>query len=219
MESIGADLRQSPVVEGRNQTARKRSTVGYCAPMALPDRRGLLNNCGTMAQPIRIRSATKADTPALLSIYRPIVETSATSFEIEAPSISEFSARIEKALAGWQWLVAEQEGQCIGYAYGSAHRERPAYRWSVEVSAYVRPDRHRLGVGRTLYLRLFDELAQKGFCHAYAGITLPNDASVALHRRVGFEPIGIFKSVGRKFAKWHDVAWFQRTLRDSPPPD
>jgi len=93
------------------------------------------------------------------------------------------------------------------------------YRWSVEVSAYVRPDRHRLGVGRTLYLRLFDELAQKGFCHAYAGITLPNDASVALHRRVGFEPIGIFKSVGRKFAKWHDVAWFQRTLRDSPPPD
>jgi phosphinothricin acetyltransferase len=89
----------------------------------------------------------------------------------------------------------------------------------VEVSAYVRPDHHRLGVGRTLYLRLFDELAQKGFCHAYAGITLPNDASVSLHRRVGFEPIGIFKSVGRKFAKWHDVAWFQRTLRDSPPPE
>jgi L-amino acid N-acyltransferase YncA len=172
-----------------------------------------------MTQLIRIRSATKADALALLAIYGPVVETSATSFETVVPAVTEFTARIERAHAGWQWLVAEQLGQCIGYAYGSAHRERPAYRWSVEVSAYVHPNYHRRGVGRTLYLRLFDELAQKGFCHAYAVITLPNEASVALHRSVGFETIGIFKSVGRKFSQWHDVAWFQRTLRDSPPSD
>jgi L-amino acid N-acyltransferase YncA len=102
-------------------------------------------------------------------------------------------------------------------AYGSSHRERHAYRWSVEVSAYVHPHHHRQGIGRALYLRLFEALAHKGFCNAYAGVALPNDGSVALHRSVGFEPIGVFKAVGHKFGKWHDVAWFQRALRDSPP--
>jgi phosphinothricin acetyltransferase len=87
----------------------------------------------------------------------------------------------------------------------------------VEVSAYVHPSYQRQGVGRALYPPLLDELTQKGYCNAYAGITLPNDGSAALHRRVGFEPVGVFKFAGRKFGKWHDVAWFQRTLRDSPP--
>ncbi len=98
-----------------------------------------------------------------------------------------------------------------------ACRERSAYRWSVEVSAYVHPDFRRHGIGRALYLKLFDELAGRGFCNAYAGITLPNEASIALHRGVGFEPVGVFRDVGRKFGQWHDVGWFQRTLRDAPP--
>jgi L-amino acid N-acyltransferase YncA len=170
-----------------------------------------------MAGPIHIRQATRADAPALLAIYRPFVEETAVSFETVAPTVEEFAARIEKSLAGWQWLVAEREGQIVGYADGSAHRARPAYRWSVEVSAYVHPSQHRQGVGRALYLRLFEELAQKGFCNAYAGTTLPNDGSVGLHRSVGFEPVGVFKAIGRKFGKWHDVAWFQRILRNSPP--
>ncbi|HEV7504459.1 MAG TPA: arsinothricin resistance N-acetyltransferase ArsN1 family B [Thermoanaerobaculia bacterium] len=170
-----------------------------------------------MAESIGIRSATEADAPALLAIYRPFVEETAVSFELAAPTVEDFTSRIAKALAGWEWLVAEREGQCIGYAYGSMHRARPAYRWSVEVSAYVHSSQHRQGVGRALYLRLFERLTHKGFCNAYAGITLPNDGSVALHRSLGFEPIGIFKAVGRKFGKWHDVAWFQRVLRDSPP--
>jgi L-amino acid N-acyltransferase YncA len=170
-----------------------------------------------MAEPLHLRPATRADAPALLAIYRPFVEETAVSFEMVAPTVEEFAGRIEKSLAGWQWLVAEREGQIVGYAYGSSHRERPAYRWSVEVSAYVHPSQHRLGVGRALYLKLFEELAQKGFCHAYAGTTLPNDGSIALHLSVGFEPIGVFKAIGRKFGKWHDVAWFQRVLRDSPP--
>ena len=169
-----------------------------------------------VAAPITIRSASEADAPALLAIYRPFVETTAVSFETIVPTVEQFAARIAKALAGWQWLVAEHDGQCIGYAYGSTHRERSAYRWSVEVSAYIDPNYRRQGVGRALYVRLFEELAQKGFCNAYAGTTLPNEGSIALHRSLGFEFIGTFKAVGRKFGTWHDVAWFQRSLRDSP---
>jgi L-amino acid N-acyltransferase YncA len=153
----------------------------------------------------------------LLAIYRPFVETTAVSFEMTAPSVEEFAARIAKAVAGWQWLVAERDGECIGYPYGSSHRERPAYRWSVEVSAYVHAGCRRQGVASELCARLFEQLAHKGFCNAYAGISLPNEGSVALHRRVGFEPIGVFKAVGRKFDAWHDVAWFHLALRESPP--
>ncbi len=169
-----------------------------------------------MVETIHIRTATEADAEALLAIYRPFVEATAVSFEMQTPSVAEFAARIAKALAGWQWLVAERDGRCIGYAYGSSHRERAAYRWSVEVSAYVDPGHQRQGAGRALYTRLFGDLIQKGFCNAYAGVTLPNEGSVALHRSVGFEPIGVFRSVGRKFGKWHDVAWFQRPLREAP---
>lgn len=168
------------------------------------------------ATKIRIRPASEADAAALLAIYRPFVEASAVSFETVAPSVEEFSARIRKALAGWQWLIAEKDGQCAGYAYASSHRERAAYRWSTEVSAYVAPNHHRVGIGRSLYTSLFADLVRKGYCNAYAGITMPNEASVALHRSVGFAYIGTFAAVGRKFGKWHDVAWFQRQLQDSP---
>ncbi len=170
-----------------------------------------------MLDSFHIRPATEADAPALLDIYRPFVESSAVSFETDVPTLEAFAVRIAKAVAAWQWLVAMRDDRCIGYAYGSTYRERAAYRWSVEVSAYVHPDRHRQGVGRALYLKLFEDLAHRGYCNAYAGIALPNDASIALHRSVGFEPIGTFKAVGRKFGRWHDVAWFQRVLRESPP--
>jgi L-amino acid N-acyltransferase YncA len=170
-----------------------------------------------MGDSIRIRPAAPADVPGLLAIYRPFVEASVVSFETATPSVEEFSERIRIALDGWQWLVAEKDGQCIGYAYGSSHRERSAYRWSVEVSAYVEPNHHRQGIGRSLYSNLVADLIHKGFCNAYAGVTLPNEASVALHRSVGFDLIGTFGAVGRKFGKWHDVAWFQRRLRESPP--
>jgi phosphinothricin acetyltransferase len=164
-----------------------------------------------------LRPATGADAAALLDIYRPYVEATAVSFETVVPSIDEFAARIARVTAGWQWLVAEEDGRCVGYAYGASHRERAAYRWSVEVSAYVLPAHHRRGIGRALYLKLFEDLRRQGFCNAYAGITLPNEGSVALHHSVGFEFIGIFKAVGRKFDRWHDVAWYQRELRDAPP--
>jgi L-amino acid N-acyltransferase YncA len=170
-----------------------------------------------MEEPFVYRAARASDAEQLLAIYRPFVEQTAVSFELEAPSLHEFSARITKALAGWHWLVAEHDGQCLGYAYGSMHRDRPAYRWSVEVSAYVHQDYRRKGVGKALYLELFSALAARGFCRALAGVTLPNEASVALHSSVGFTPVGTFAAVGRKFDAWHDVSWFQRKLRDLPP--
>ena len=170
-----------------------------------------------MSASLCIRQAAETDARELLAIYRPFVEASVVSFETVAPTVDEFAARIAKAVAGWQWLVAEHDGRCVGYAYGGVHRERAAYRWSAEVSAYMHADYRRQGIGRALYLRLFDDLAERGYCGAFAGITLPNDGSVALHRSVGFEVIGVFRSVGRKFGKWHDVAWYQRVLRDSPP--
>jgi len=166
-----------------------------------------------------IRPATTADAACLLEIYRPYVEGTAVSFETETPSVQAFAARIDKALNGWAWLVAEQDGQCVGYAYGSLHRERAAYRWSVETSAYVRAGWHGRGLGQALYRALFNELAERGYCNALAVVVLPNPASLALHRSVGFEEVGVIKRGGHKFKRWHDVMWLQRVLRSSPPED
>jgi phosphinothricin acetyltransferase len=107
----------------------------------------------------------------------------------------------------------------VGYAYGSLHRERAAYRWSVETSAYVRAGWHGRGLGQALYRALFDELAERGYCNALAVVVLPNPASLALHRSVGFEEVGVIKRGGHKFKRWHDVMWLQRVLRASPPED
>ena len=170
-----------------------------------------------MIEPLIIRPATASDAAAMLEIYAPFIESTAVSFETVVPGVEEFAARITRSLAGWQWLVAERAGRCAGYAYATSHRERAAYRWSTEVSAYIHPDHQRQGLGLALYRQLLPALAKRGYCNAYAGITLPNAASVGLHRRMGFEPIGTFKAVGWKFGSWHDVAWLQLPLRDSPP--
>jgi phosphinothricin acetyltransferase len=166
--------------------------------------------------PIRLRPASADDAPAVLAIYRPFVERTAVSFEVVAPAVDDFAARIAEALSRWQWLVAEHDGRIVGYAYGGPHRARAAYRWSVEVSAYVDAGHHRRGIGRALYARLLRDLADLGHCNAYAGITLPNASSLALHRALGFELIGTFPRVGRKFGRWHDVAWLHRVLRETP---
>ncbi|HEY2396441.1 MAG TPA: GNAT family N-acetyltransferase [Rudaea sp.] len=170
------------------------------------------------APSLRIRAATETDAAALLAIYAPYVAHTAVSFETQVPDIDEFTGRVRRYAAQWAWLVAEHDERIVGYAYGSPHRGRAAYRWSTETSAYVDASVQRQGVGKALYLALFEVLAARGYCQAFAGMTLPNDASVALHRSVGFEPIGVFRAIGYKFGAWHDVAWAQRRLRDGPPP-
>ena len=159
-----------------------------------------------------IRLATPADGSALADIYAPAVRERATSFELEAPDAAEMARRVTRLTAHTPWLVCEHRGAAVGYAYASPHRDRPAYQWSVEVSAYVHPDAHRAGVARALYTALFAVLTRQGFRNAYAGITLPNDASVAMHRALGFTDVGVYRGVGHKLGAWHDVAWLERAL-------
>ncbi len=167
----------------------------------------------------RIRLAQPSDAAAVAAIYAPVVEQTPTSFELVAPDEQEMRRRITSTLEHYPWLVCEAGGELLGYVYATRHRERPAYRWSVEVSAYVATRARRRGVGRALYTSLFELLARQGFHQAFAGITLPNEASVRLHQSLGFAPIGVFRRIGFKFGAWHDVGWWQRDLsplRDEP---
>lgn len=159
-----------------------------------------------------IRLATPADGPALAEIYRPAVADGATSFELEPPDGAEMARRVAKCMERGVWLVCEHDGLVAGYAYGGIHRDRAAYQWTAEVSAYVHPDFHKQGMGRALYTSLFAVLVVQGYRNAVAGITLPNDASVALHTAVGFTPIGVYRGIGYKMDAWHDVGWFERGL-------
>jgi phosphinothricin acetyltransferase len=164
---------------------------------------------------ISIRKATAADAAAVQAIYAPIVEHTAISFEEEPPTTAEMARRIADYSATHAFLVAEMGGAVVGYAYGSPHRARAAYRHSAEVSAYVAEDARQAGVGRALYIELLAILTGKGVHAAFAGIALPNPGSVALHQAVGFTPIGVFHQVGHKFGKWHDVGWWERILGQS----
>ena len=155
-----------------------------------------------------IRIATPDDGPALATIYRPAVAERTTSFELVPPDGNEMGERVRRVIERTPWLVAEDRGAIIGYAYAGPHRgDRPAYQWSVEVSAYVSDAIHRGGVGRALYSALFHILRIQGFRNAYAGITLPNPASEAFHRAMGFEPVGVYEKVGYKMGAWRDVSW------------
>jgi L-amino acid N-acyltransferase YncA len=167
-----------------------------------------------------IRLASESDASAVAAIYRPIVEATATSFELQPPSDAEMRERITDTLRSHAWLVFEQRGEVAAYAYGTRHRSRPAYEWSVETSVYVHERFRGQGVGRSLYQSLLAVLSLQGYVTAFAGIVLPNAASVALHERVGFTPVGVYRGVGYKFGAWHDVGWWQRSLRSYavPPP-
>jgi L-amino acid N-acyltransferase YncA len=165
-----------------------------------------------------IRQAeAERDGAACAVIYAPYVAETAISFEEEPPGAAELSRRIEATSAHFPWLVAEDGGAVTGYAYASAHRERAAYRWTAEVAVYVDRRHRRRGAGRALYGALLERLGDQGIHVACAGITLPNDASVALHEACGFEPVGVFRRVGWKLGAWHDVGWWQRELRAPEP--
>ncbi|WP_248799202.1 arsinothricin resistance N-acetyltransferase ArsN1 family B [Pseudomonas sp. MWU13-2105] len=165
-----------------------------------------------------IRVATPSDAAAIQAIYAPIVELTAISFELEPPTVAQMAQRIESTLPTYPYLVAERDGQVLGYAYASQHRAREAYRWSVDVTVYIAPTAHRTGIGRTLYEHLLPILASQGFHAAYAGIALPNVGSVGLHEALGFEHIGTYAQVGFKQDKWHDVGYWRRSLSSATPP-
>jgi phosphinothricin acetyltransferase len=159
-----------------------------------------------------IRLANAADAGAIARIYAPYVSDTPTSFETDAPTPTEMARRISETLASHPWIVYDEEGSVGGYAYATKHRARSAYQWSTEVSVYVAETFRRRHVGQALYTSLFAMLAVQGFFNAYAGITLPNAASVGLHESLGFEPIGVYRRIGYKLGAWHDVGWWQLAL-------
>jgi L-amino acid N-acyltransferase YncA len=150
------------------------------------------------------------DAVACAAIYAPYVEASATSFEERAPSAEDLAVRIERVTTTHPWLVAEHGGEVIAYAYACLHRERPAYRWAADVSVYVADSQHRKGIGRSLYEALFERLRSQHYRIACAGITLPNEASVVLHERLGF--VRVYRRIGWKAGAWRDVGWWQLDL-------
>ena len=158
-----------------------------------------------------LRIASPRDAGGIAAIYAPIVERTSISFEVDVPTADEIARRVSATEAHWPWLVVD-DGSILGYAYGSQHRIRAAYRWSVDVSVYVAEHARRGGVASRLYRALFAILIQQGFYAAFAGVTLPNEASLGLHRALGFEPVGIYRHVGYKHGSWHDVWWGQRQL-------
>jgi phosphinothricin acetyltransferase len=159
-----------------------------------------------------IRSVDPGDARAIQAIYAPFVSDSATSFETIVPDVEEIRRRIDEQRARYPWIVFESNGTIAAYAYASAHRTRQAYRWSVDVSVYVERTFHRRGIGRALYQTLFDLLRRQRFVNAYAGITLPNPASVALHLSFGFREVGVYDEVGYKLGRYWSVQWFEKRL-------
>ncbi|WP_375487927.1 GNAT family N-acetyltransferase [uncultured Jatrophihabitans sp.] len=166
---------------------------------------------------MRIRDASPADAVACAGIYGPYVRDTTISFELVPPTADEMAGRIAASQLRHAWLVAKQDGQVLGYAYGSEFKARAAYRFACEVSVYVSAGHRGAGTGRALYEALLPRLAGRGFRIAVAGMTVPNAASEALHRSLGFEPVGVFHRVGWKFDAWHDVAFAQRALAEPDP--
>ncbi len=160
------------------------------------------------------------DAAAVAAIYQPSVEGGLASFEEVAPDAAEVASRMRRTLERTPWLVADEDAVVIGYAYAGPHHARPGYRWSVNISVYVADAARRRGVGRALYDELLSILRRQGFVNVYAGITLPNPASVALHEGIGMRRIGVYERVGFKLGAWHDVAWYGLRLTDpdgAPP--
>lgn len=163
-----------------------------------------------------IRLATPRDAHACREIYGPVVLETAISFEHEVPSVEEMERRIAGTLGRFPWLVHETPAGVDGYAYAGAHRQRHGYQWSAEASVYVAASARGRGIGRRLYGSLFALLHQQGYVNVFAGIALPNAASVGLHEAMGFQPIGCFRQIGYKLGRWIDVGWWRLQLREPP---
>ncbi|HFI2473165.1 TPA: N-acetyltransferase family protein [Streptococcus suis] len=161
---------------------------------------------------INIRSVQIEDAADLVAIYAPYVEDTAITFETQVPTVADFASRIEKNLKQFPYLVAVEEGQILGYAYASTYKDRAAYDWTVELSVYVSREVRGKGIGGLLYAALEEDLTVLGFKNFLACIALPNPASLALHKKRGYEQVAHFKNIGYKFDTWHDIVWLQKSL-------
>lgn len=164
---------------------------------------------------VKIRQAKTSDAAALVAIYAPYVEETAITFEYFVPSVEEFETRILKTLEKFPYLVAEENGEVLGYAYASTYYGRAAYDWTVELSVYVSKASRGKKVGSHLYDALESALNQMGMVNLLACIALPNDPSIQFHKQRDFKQVAHFEKVGYKFGQWHDIVWLQKRLRDS----
>lgn len=168
---------------------------------------------------LRIRAAREDDAAAVAAIYAPYVQDTAVSFEVQPPAPDTMAQRIADTLRTHPWLVAQDEaGEVVGYAYAGKHRERPAYRWSVDTTVYIGQVQRGGGTGRALYRALLEVLRQQGFRSAFAEIVLPNPGSVRLHEVMGFEPIGTHRDVGFKLGQWQDIGYWRLGLASGVAP-
>jgi len=164
-----------------------------------------------------VRIATRDDAESIAAIYAPYVRETAISFDEEPPAPDAMARRIASTLETYPFLVFDGGDGVSGFAYGSVHRAKPAYRWSVETTVYAPRHLHRRGIGRALYAELLDILTRQGFHAAFAGIVPPNEGSVGLHEALGFVHIGTFAEIGFKHGRFHDLGWWRRTLAEGPP--
>ena len=159
-----------------------------------------------------IRKIKPSDAKQTLAIYKPYIENSAITFETEVPSVDEFAQRIEKVSSFYPWLVYDKNDKILGYSYATSHRQREAYKWSVDVAIYVLADVQGNDFGKLLYSKLLELLKKQGFYNAYAGIALPNEKSIGIHEIMGFKKIGEYNKVGYKLGKWWNVGWWELEL-------
>jgi L-amino acid N-acyltransferase YncA len=161
----------------------------------------------------RLRLVEATNATQIAAIYAPFCLETAVSFETRAPDEAAMRERISTLTQRYPWLVAVSEtGDVLGYAYAGKHRERAAYRWSVDFTAYLAPEAKRRGIGTQLYRALMKICQCLGYYRAFAAITLPNEASVRLHEKIGFRPVGVYQRVGFKLGRWHDVGWWSMDL-------
>ena len=159
-----------------------------------------------------IRPVQLSDAAAIREIYQPYVTETASTFEVDVPTVQEFESRITKTLPQFPYLVAEVDGKVMGYAYASTYYARAAYDWTTELSIYVVKEASGQGIGSALYTALEEELQARGYLRFLACIAVPNDASIAMHEKRGYVQVAHFPKIGYKFNKWHDVVWMQKTI-------
>lgn len=170
-----------------------------------------------------IRTAREEDAKELLAIYAPYVENTVITFEYKVPTLEEFADRIRRISMKYPYLVAERDGEILGYAYAGSFRTREAYGWAVETTVYVRKDSKRMGIGRALYQELERALSLQNVINLNACIAYPvvEDQyltwdSVKFHERMGYQLVGEFHKCGYKFNKWYDMVWMEKHVKDHP---
>ena len=163
----------------------------------------------------------KKDASKILAIYAPYILNTTITFEYEVPTIDVFRQRMDEIMKKFPWIVCEADGILAGYAYANKQFERTAYRWNAELSVYIAPNYHGIGIGSALYEALIGLLKQLGYRNASVRIQIPNNKSVALHRSFGFEEVGIMRCIGNKFGQWLDMLYMIKQLgefEEFPPP-